>query len=496
MEKRDVGVELAKRDGFSSKFGIIAAAAGSAIGLGNIWKFPYITGENGGAAFIIIYLICIALIGAPVMLSEFIIGRRAQKNAVGAFKRLAPNTPWFLTGWMGIGAAFMILSFYGVVAGWTIHYVILSVQNVFSSWAEGESVTVFVDFISGSGGKWWLPIIYQVIFMALTASIVLGGIKDGIEKYSKILMPLLLGLIIILDIRAITLPGAGAGVEFLLMPKFSKIASNPSAVLDALGHAFFSLSLGMGTMITYGSYISKKEGLGSTSIQVTIADTLIALLAGLAIFPAVFAYGISPDEGAGLVFMTLPSVFAQMPLGVLFSIMFFGLLTVAALTSSVSILEVVVAYFKEELNMVRKKATIIAASIITLVGVLATLSYSQIKLFNGEVFPFFELIKVKEKVDGVVVDEYWTFLQKHNFFDWIDKISANVLLPLGGLFIILFVGHKMKKEDVQDELSNSGALRISYYIVFEVLAKWVAPIGIILVFLYNLGIFKLMGLGE
>ncbi len=212
-----------KRDGFTSKFGIIAAAAGSAIGLGNIWKFPYITGENGGAAFIIVYLICIALIGAPVMLSEFLIGRRAQKNAVGSFKKLAPGTPWFLSGWLGIVAAFAILSFYGVVAGWTIHYVILAVTNVFKTWTEGQSVDVFVNFITGSDGKWYLPIIYQVIFMALTAGIVIGGVKDGIEKYSKVLMPLLLVLIIILDIRAITLPGSKAGVDFLLtkFPSFN-----------------------------------------------------------------------------------------------------------------------------------------------------------------------------------------------------------------------------------------------------------------------------------
>lgn len=473
----------AVRDGFSSKFGIIAAAAGSAIGLGNIWKFPYITGQNGGAAFIIIYLICIALIGAPVMLSEFLIGRRAQRNAVGSFKKLAPGTPWFLTGWMGIAAAFMILSFYGVVAGWTIHYVILSVTNAFSSWVEGESVEVFVGLISGADGKWWLPVLYQVLFMILTSAIVLGGVKDGIEKYSKILMPLLLVLIIALDIRAITLPGAGAGVEFLFKPDFSKIINNPASVLDALGHAFFSLSLGMGTMITYGSYIGKKENLGVTSIQVTIADTVIALLAGLAIFPAVFAYGIDPAGGPGLVFMTLPAVFAQMPLGALFAVMFFGLLTVAALTSSVSILEVVVAYFKEELNMTRTKATIIAGSVITAFGAVCSLSYSDISFFNKAIFPTFEF---------VLEDGTWTFLQQHNFFDWFDKISANFLLPLGGLFIIIFVAWKMKKEDVKDEVSNSGALKVGYFVVFEVLAKYVAPIGIILVFLHSIGVLRLI----
>jgi len=475
---------LQPRDGFSSKLGIIAAAAGSAIGLGNIWKFPYITGENGGAAFIIIYLICIALIGLPVMLSEFLIGRRAQKNAIGSFQKLAPGTPWFLTGWMGIIAAFMILSFYGVVAGWTIHYVILAITGAFASWGPGESTTIFRALISGAEGKIWLPIVYQVLFMILTMGVVLGGIKDGIEKYSKILMPLLLVLIIILDIRALTLDGASAGISFLFKPDWSKITSNPSAVLDALGHAFFSLSLGMGTMITYGSYIGKKENLGTTAVQVTIADTLIALLAGVAIFPAVFAFGISPSEGPGLVFVTLPNVFAQMPMGTLFGIMFFSLLTVAALTSSISILEVVVAYFSEDLKMNRKKATLMAGSAITLSGIICSLSYSKTFVGNIE-FPFIELI---EK-EGVM-----TFVQWHNFFDWIDKISANILLPVGGLFIILFVGYKMRKEDVMDELSNSGTLRVVYFFTFEILAKIVAPIGIAIVFLYNIGIFKLFGL--
>ncbi len=258
----------------------------------------------------------------------------------------------------------------------------------------------------------------------------------------------------------------------------------PAAILDALGHAFFSLSLGMGTMITYGSYIGKKENLGITSIQVTIADTLIALLAGLAIFPAVFAYGIDPTEGAGLVFMTLPAVFAQMPLGIVFGVMFFALLTVAALTSSVSILEVVVAYFKEELNMNRKKATAISATIITIVGVFCSLSNSGIELFSNKAFPFFQFV---EK-DGI-----WTFVQWFNLMDWLDKLSANLLLPLGGLFIILFVAYKMKKEDVVDELSNSGVEKIGYFFVFNILAKYVAPVGIILVFVYNLGIFSLLG---
>jgi NSS family neurotransmitter:Na+ symporter len=343
----NVNNSLPERDGFASKFGIIAAAAGSAIGLGNIWKFPYITGIYGGAAFIIVYLICIAIIGAPVMLSEFTIGRRAQKNAIGSFKKLAPGKPWFIAGWMGFLAAFAILSFYGVVAGWALDYIVKAVTNSFAG-SDPEAIAgIFTGLISQT----WTPIFWQVVFMALTAGVVLGGIKDGIEKYTKILMPMLLVIIVILDIRAVTLPGAGEGVAFLFKPNWSLITSE--AILSALGHAFFSLSLGMGTMITYGSYIGKKENLGEVALQVTLADTAIALLAGLAMFPAVFAYGIEPSAGPGLVFITLPNVFQQMPGGYIFQILFFVLLSVAALTSSVSILEVVVAYFHEDKNVSR-----------------------------------------------------------------------------------------------------------------------------------------------
>ncbi len=457
-----------KRDGFTSKFGIIAAAAGSAIGLGNIWKFPYIVGQNGGAAFIIIYLICIALIGAPVMLSEFLIGRRAQKNAVGSFKKIAPNTPWFLTGWMGLAAAFSILSFYGVVAGWTIYYVFKMITNSFVSMSPDEIGGLFGGFITGANGV-WLPIAFQLAFMALTAGVILGGVKNGIEKYSKILMPMLLVIIIILDIKAISLPGSSAGVSFLFSPDWS--ALHLSSVLDALGHAFFSLSLGMGTMITYGSYISKKENLGVTSIQVTIADTLIALLAGLAIFPAVFAFGIEPSAGPGLVFVTLPNVFNAMGgIGQIFGIMFFVLLSVAALTSSISILEVVVAYLVEEMNLDRKKATIIATVLISIMGVLCSLALG----------PWEQTFPVLEKTTTGLFAQY-------NFFDWLDKLSANFFLPLGGLFISLFVGWKMKKEDIRDELSNSGVLKIAYFVVFDILVKFVAPAGILIVFAYNLG---------
>jgi NSS family neurotransmitter:Na+ symporter len=450
-----------QRDGFSSRLGIIAAAAGSAIGLGNIWKFPYITGVYGGAAFILVYLICIALIGLPVMLSEFVIGRRAQKNAIGSFHKLAPKTPWFATGWIGFVAAFVILSFYGVVAGWTLDYVFKAIMNGFAGKSPDQIGGMFNTLITGS----FAPIIWQWIFMALTAIVILAGVKDGIEKYAKILMPLLLVIIVVLDIRAITLPGASEGIAFLFKPDFAKVT--PEAIMSALGHAFFSLSLGMGTMITYGSYIGKKEDLSVTALQVTIADTGIALLAGLAIFPAVFAFGIEPGAGPGLVFVTLPNVFNQMPGGYFFGILFFVLLAVAALTSSISILEVVVAYFAEDLNMNRKKATVVGALAITALGSVQALSY------------------------GTLADVTIPFLSHgpQALLDWMSLLSDH-MLPVGGLFISLFLGWKMKKEDVMDELTNGGVLEETAWInAYMFLTKYVAPIGIAAVIANMLGFF-------
>jgi len=449
---------LQQRDSFGSRLGIIAAAAGSAIGLGNIWKFPYITGVYGGAAFIVVYLICIAIIGFPLMLSEFLVGRKAQKNAVGAFKSLAPGTPWFMTGWMGVIAAFVILSFYAVVAGWCLEYIIKAVSGAFTG-STPEQINAMYEGFTTAAAK---PIIWTIIFMGITCWIVMAGIKDGIEKYAKFLMPLLLVIIIILDIRAVTLPGAGAGLSFLFKPDWTKI--NGEAVLAALGHAFFSLSLGMGTMITYGSYISKKENLGETAIQVTIADTLIALLAGIAIFPAVFAFGIEPGAGPRLVFVTLPNVFQQMPGGYFFGILFFVLLTVAALTSSISILEVVVAYFAEELKWSRKKSALAASGAISLIAVLCALSYASSSAFS----------KVK-------------FIQGTVFMDSMMWLSDNLLLPIGGLLVCVFVGWVLGRKKVEEEVNAEG-VHIGYIPFFMVAVKFIAPVAIAIVFLKGVGI--------
>ncbi len=448
---------LSSRDVFSSKFGVIAAAAGSAVGLGNIWKFPYITGVYGGGAFLFVYLGFILLIGLPIMLSEFTIGRKSKSNAFGAFKKLAPGSPWKFVGMLGVAAAFMILAFYGVVAGWSIDYVVKALSDSFASKSPGELETMFFDFTELPV----TPILYQLLFMVLTMGIVIVGVKDGIEKYAKFLMPLLVVIIIVLGVRAVTLEGASEGLKFLFYPDFSKLTAE--GILSALGHAFFSLSLGMGTLITYGSYINDTNNLTKTAVQVTLADTLIAILAGVAIFPAVFAFGIEPDKGAGLVFITLPNVFQQMPGGYFFSILFFLLLTVAALTSSISILEVVVAYFREELNLKRKMSTVLATILIAIVGVFCSLSMGVLK-------------------------EYTAF--GLNFFDLLDWISANLLLPLGGLFISLFVGWYLGRKKIEEELAK-GAGVVSWLLsVFIFLVKFIAPGAIAIVFLHGLGVFN------
>ena len=435
---------MSSRDGFSSKFGIIAAAAGSAVGLGNIWRFPYILGENGGGAFLLIYLLFIFAIGVPVMLSELIIGRRAQKSIFGAFKVLAPKHGFFqIVGIIGVVTAFLILSFYSVVAGWTVEYIVLALGNNLVDKTPAQLAELFTDFSNSI----WRPIFYLIVFMSLTAAVVMGGIKNGIEKYAKILMPLLLVIIIVLCLKSLSLNGSSEGLLFLFQPDFSKITWN--VVLVALGQAFFSLSIGMGTIATYGSYVKKKENLLQTAVSVSFIDTLIAVLAGVAIFPAVFAFGIQPDAGPGLVFVTLPNIFNQMVGGYFFSVAFFTLLVIAALTSSVSLLEVVVAYFTEELGLKRKQATFLGSFLMIVLGIFCVI-YPRV--FNG--------------------------------FEW---TSSNLLLPLGGILISLFVGWFLGSKKVKDELEAHGGKAI-YLQVFLFIVKIVAPIAIAVVFLNNLGL--------
>ncbi len=447
--------QIGEREHFGSKLGVIMASAGSAIGLGNIWKFPYEVGKNGGAAFIFIYLGCILFIGLSVVIAEFVIGRRSDSNAVGAFKKLAPHTQWWGVGMMGVISAVAILSFYGVVAGWTLEYLYQSFGNAFDGKSAVELEGMFNEFVQNP----LRPLLWQVVFMFLTCLLIYSGVKKGVERYTEILMPVLFVVIVLLDIRSLTLHGGGAGVRFLFQPDFSAI--NSDVILSALGHAFFSLSLGLGALITYGSYVGKKENLISISIQVVVLDTLIAILAGLAIFPAVFAYGIEPSSGPSLVFITLPNVFQQMPGGNFWGVLFFLLLAVAALTSSVSLLEVVTAYISEELKVKRHIAVMIGASIITLIGIFCSLSLGQ-----------FDNIKIF----GL------------NVFDFLDQLSANYLLPIGGMFTSLFVGWKMKRSDFFDELSNGGRLKIRAFGLLCFVLRWVAPAGILFVFMNKIGL--------
>jgi len=443
------------RENFTTRFGIVCAAAGSAIGLGNIWRFPYMVGEHGGGAFLVVYLSIILVLGIPVMLSEFIIGRRGGLNTFGTFRKLAPGKAWWIIGAMGITAAFVILAFYTTISGWTLAYIVKSVGNVFQGASGAEVSQVFEEFHRGT---FW-PLFYQAVFLIITVLIVFAGVKRGIEAYNKILMPLLAILLVIIAIRSVTLPGAEEGLKFLFFPDFSKL--NAQVVFAALGQAFFSLSVGMGAMITYGSYIRKDNNLSTVATQVPMADTLIAILAGVAIFPAVFAFGFDPGEGPGLVFHVLPKVFLQMPGGYFVAILFFVLLTIAALTSAISILEVVVAFLIEEFKLSRKRATIVAAGAALFVGVFSTLSFGVLR--------------------HIAIGDL-------NFFGVLDFTASKVMLPLGGLLIVIFLGWVMKASDVKDELSNGGTIKLRIFSGFWFIIRFIAPVAISIIFLNSVGL--------
>jgi len=343
---------------WNTRLGFVLAASGSAVGLGNIWKFPYIVGQNGGGAFVLIYILCTLAVGLPIMLAEFTIGRKTSLNPVGAFQSLKPKTHWVKIGYMGVLAGFFILSFYAVVGGWTLAYVVKAFSHTISNFSSSkEAGQFFGSFIANT----WEVLFYHALFMGICVGIVLRGIQGGIEKACKVLMPTLVIILIILMFRALTLPGAMEGVEFYLKPDFSKIG--PQTILIALGQAFFSLSLGMGCMLTYGSYLPEQENLTSATVYVVIFDTVIALLVGMVIFPAVFAMGLEPTEGPSLVFSVLPAVFVGMPFGNLVSIIFFSLLAIAAITSGISLLEVVVATLSTKENGIEKKLCLLRLSL-------------------------------------------------------------------------------------------------------------------------------------
>lgn len=451
-----------ERGNFGSKLGVILASAGSAVGLGNIWRFPYETGNHGGAAFILIYLGCILLLGLPIMIAEFLIGRHSQANTARAYQILAPGTQWRWVGRMGVLAGFLILGYYSVVAGWTLEYIFEAVSNSFAGKTPAEFISSFQSFSSNP----WRPALWLTLFLLATHFIIVKGVEKGIEKSSKIMMPTLFIIILILVGCSVTLPGAGKGIEFLLKPDFSKVDGN--VFLGAMGQAFFSLSLGMGCLCTYASYFSKNTNLTRTAFSVGIIDTFVAVLAGFIIFPAAFSVGIQPDAGPSLIFITLPNVFQQAFSGIpilayIFSVMFYVLLALAALTSTISLHEVVTAYLHEEFNFTRGKAARLVTTGCILLGILCSLSLGVTKEFT---------------IFGL------------GMFDLFDFVTAKLMLPLGGLLISIFTGWYLDKKLVWSEITNNGTLKVPTYKLVIFILKYVAPIAISVIFINELGLLK------
>lgn len=450
------------RGNFGSKLGVILASAGSAVGLGNIWRFPYETGNHGGAAFILIYLGCILLLGLPIMIAEFLIGRHSQANTAHAYQILAPGTQWRWVGRMGVLAGFLILGYYSVVAGWTLEYIFEAVSNSFAGKTPAEFISSFQSFSSNP----WRPALWLTLFLLATHFIIVKGVEKGIEKSSKIMMPTLFIIILVLVGCSVTLPGASRGIEFLLKPDFSKVDGN--VFLGAMGQAFFSLSLGMGCLCTYASYFSKDTNLTRTAFSVGIIDTFVAVLAGFIIFPAAFSVGIQPDAGPSLIFITLPNVFQQAFSGIpvlayIFSVMFYVLLALAALTSTISLHEVVTAYLHEEFNFTRGKAARLVTAGCILLGILCSLSLGVTKDFT---------------IFGL------------GMFDLFDFVTAKLMLPLGGLLISIFTGWYLDKKLVWSEITNNGTLKVPIYKLIIFILKYVAPIAISVIFINELGLLK------
>lgn len=450
------------RANFGSKLGVILASAGSAVGLGNIWRFPYETGNHGGAAFILVYIGCVLFFGIPIMIAEFSIGRHSRSNTARAYQKLAPGTHWRWVGRMGVLAGFLILGYYSVVAGWTLDYIVQAAANSFA----GQTADGFIAAFNELTANPWRPAMWMLTFMLITHFIVVKGIEKGIEQSSKIMMPMLFILLIILAICAISLPGASNGIKFLLQPDFNKVDGN--VLLGAMGQAFFSLSLGMGCLCTYASYFRKDVNLPKTALNVGLIDTMVAILSGFIIFPAAFSVGLQPDAGPSLLFITLPNVFQQafggVPwLAIILSIMFYLLLALAALTSTISLHEVVTAYLHEEFDMTRRKAAILVTTGCSVLGVLCSLS-----LGVGKELTIFGM----------------------TLFDFFDFLTAKIMLPLGGFFIAIFTGWFLDKHIVWEEVSNNGTLKRSIYRSWLFLLKYVAPIGIAFIFVNELGLLK------
>ncbi len=444
---------------WGSRIGFVLAAAGSAVGLGNIWKFPYVTGTNGGGLFVLVYLACIALIGLPIMIGEILLGRAAQSSPVGAFRKLAGRqSPWVGLGWMGVAAAFIILSYYSVVAGWTMHYAVLAITGRFAGLGPERVGAVFGEVYASAP----INLGWHLAFMALTMAVVVGGVQKGIERWARILMPALFLMLLALLLRGVFLPGFGEAMGFVFGLHADRLTA--SGVLEAMGQAFFSLSLGMGAMLTYGSYMGRDADIVQSSISVSFLDTMVALLAAVVVFPITFSFGMEPAGGPGLVFKNIPIAFAQLPAGGLLGSLFFLLLVFAALTSSVSLLEVAAAYFIDERGWSRRKAVLVTGTAILLLGVPSALSGGTTLFGSGF-----------EAVFG------------RNWFDLFDWIASNLLLPAGGMGIAVFTAWRLD-EAMRREEFLTGSRWGAAYLGWLWLLRFVVPVAVLAVFLHALGL--------
>ncbi|MCX8044845.1 MAG: sodium-dependent transporter, partial [Desulfobacterota bacterium] len=429
------------REHWASKIGFVLAAAGSAIGLGNIWRFPYKAGQYGGGAFVAAYLVSVLIIGIPVMIAEFVIGRSAQKSPVGAFKTLRDSRFWPLVGWLGLVTGFVILSYYNVVGGWILKYIVISCTTGYQS---GNAAARFEAFLANG----WEQITWLFFYSLINISIVRRGISSGIEQWSKILLPSLLMLLIGLMVQALMSDGAARGVAFLLKPDFSKLSRE--GMLEALGHAFFSLSLGMGAMLTYGSYLDKNTNISLSALWITLLNSLYAIMAGLMIFPLVFTYGVDPACGPGLFFITLPEIFARMPAGQIIALLFFLLVAFAAVTSSISLLEVVVSFFIDELGWTRKRADYLLGGVIFICGIPSALSFNA-----------------------------WNHIRivGNTIFDFLDILATNYMLPIGGLFIAIFAGWILTHGEKEAEIKRVENA-FHFYDIWHVLITYITPLAL------------------
>lgn len=448
-----------ERSNFGTKIGVILATAGSAVGLGNIWRFPYMTGQNGGAAFIIIYIGCILLFGIPGMVAEFIVGRHGAANAARAYNIIGKKKAWSAVGYMGVITSMIILGFYAVVAGWCVQYLFASLFGELSG--NAQYVTDYFKAFSSSTIK---PVVCTLAFILITHIIIIKGVRGGIEKVSNILMPCLFVLLLVIVIASCSLPGASKGVEFLLKPDFSKVDDN--VMLEALGQAFFSLSLGTACLCTYASYFSRQTNLLKSASQIAFIDSIIAILAGLIIFPAAFSVGVNPDSGPSLIFITLPNVFQQafgsMPVvGYVISVLFYSLLVLAALTSTISMHEIGTAFFFEEFHITRRQGAVIETFVCCVIGVLCSLSQGavpELRLFDMD------------------------------FLSFCDFFTAQILLPLGALLTCVLIGWVVPRKLVKDEFSNWGTLRSTLFSVWLFAVRFICPICISAIALHQVGI--------